>query len=97
MADLARILDFEPNRQRIIFDAVTGDIIDDPSPSIMYGDPEEIDEETAAEMQDMPGFSNDDAEGDDDSDDDACNHPAGHHFIGKCGETRCLHCEKVVG
>lgn len=62
MADPALSLRFEPNRCRIIYDAMTRDVIHDPGPSIMYGDPDAIDEETAAELQDMSGFSDDDIE-----------------------------------
>jgi hypothetical protein len=33
-----------------------------------------------------------------DSDPDPCpDHPGGHLYLGRCGETRCLHCGRVVG
>jgi hypothetical protein len=102
MPDLARTLPFEPNRQRIIFDAVTGDVINDPSPSIMYGDPDAIGERDLAELLTIPDFSDDDAEPSDHNIFDmlvpgcparteglSCE-PAG-------GIGPCRHCGKVVG
>jgi hypothetical protein len=32
-----------------------------------------------------------------DSDPDPCHHPGGHVWVGKCGETRCLYCSRIVG
>ena len=33
-----------------------------------------------------------------DCDFDPCpDNPGGHVYVGKCGETRCIHCKKIVG
>jgi len=105
MSNLARALSYMPYRQNIVtmrdgtvFEVDDeGHVLDPQIPSIVYVDFDEIDDDTAAELQTMHGFSDDDAEPADHNIFDmlvpGCPaRPEGldHEFTGPFG--RCRHC-----